>query len=173
MAEPNAAGSRADGAAGHRLWLLPAWLLLGLSRLAVLLLPFRRLAAAFGGRSESSFWLPLLDRREEAVALRLGRAIRSASRYTPWSSNCFAQALSARILLGLHRVPCMLFFGVSRDRDSARMVAHAWVAAGRIRVTGGDGFVHHTVVASFASGPAAARLPRPAIHHPDDADEPA
>lgn len=159
-------------AAGHRFWLLPAWLLLGLSRLAVLMLPFRRLAAALGGRSEAAAWVPLLVPAQEATALRLGRAIRSASRYTPWSSNCFAQALSARILLGLHRVPCMLFFGVSRDRDSTRMIAHAWVAAGRIRVTGGDGFAHHVVVASFASGPARALL-HPSLPTPMTTDDPA
>lgn len=152
---------------GHRRWLLPAWGLLGLSRLAVLVLPFRRVAMLIGGRGQPQPWVPLLDPAQEATALRLGRAIRSASRFTPWSSNCFAQALSARILLALHRVPCMLFFGVSRDRDSARMVAHAWVAAGRIRVTGGDGFAQYVVVGSFASGVSVAlpaqSLPAPPI----------
>ena len=157
---------------GHRRWWLPAWLLLGLSRLAVLLLPFRRVAAVLGGRSEAAVWVPLLDRDQEATALRIGRAIRSASRFTPWSSNCFAQALSARILLAMHRVPCMLFFGVSRDGGSARMVAHAWVAAGRIRVTGGDGFAQYVVVGSFAGGVSAAAIARPLPAPRASTDEP-
>lgn len=172
MVETEAERAEHGQPVSHRPWLLPAWLLLGLARLAVRIVPFRRLAASLGGGRDDAPWVPLLAPDQERTALRLGRAIRSASRYTPWSSNCFAQALSARLLLGLHRVPCTVFFGVSRDRASTRMIAHAWVAAGRIRVTGGDGFAHHVVVGSFASGPAAAAT-RPSSPPTPASDDPA
>lgn len=134
-----------------QLWFLPAWLLLGLCRLAILTFPFRRLASSLGMHSQASVWLPVLNQREEARAFRLSRVVHLASRYTPWDSNCFPQALAARLLLGLYGVPYALFFGLARDPNASGMQAHAWVAAGRVRVTGGNSFDRFTVVGCFVA----------------------
>ena len=83
--------------------------------------------------------------------MQIGRAVRLAARYTPWDSNCFPQAVVARLLLGLYGIPYALFFGLRRDPDSGAMLAHAWVAAGRVRVTGGESFGQFTVVGVFVS----------------------
>jgi hypothetical protein len=71
------------------------------------------------------------------------------ARFTPWDSNCFAQAITARLLLGLYGLPYALYFGLKRDAGSMGMKAHAWVVAGRIRVTGGASFGRYTVVAMY------------------------
>ena len=132
-------------------WFLPVWLLLGFSKGGILLISFRRLAPRLGRPAGLSLWLPLLDERQVARARQIGRVVQLAARYTPWDSNCFPQAVAARVLLGLYDIPYALFFGLARDPASSVMQAHAWVAAGKVRVTGGNSFDQFTVVGCFVS----------------------
>lgn len=135
----------------ERLWFVPAWVLLGVSRFAILAFSFRRLAPRLGAHGRACVWVPVLDKREEELALHIGRIVRMAARYTPWESNCFPQAVTARLLLGLYGVPYALFFGLARDGSVSEMKAHAWVAAGRVRVAGGNSFEQFAVVGCFVS----------------------
>lgn len=64
--------------------------------------------------------------------------VRTAAARTPWQSDCYPQALTARVLLRAARVPHSVTFGVRRD-DAGELRAHAWVAAADVAVTGGDG----------------------------------
>lgn len=73
-----------------------------------------------------------------------------AARHTPWRSECYPQALTARALLGLARVPHVVSFGVRRDGDA--LVAHAWVHVDGVPVTGLTGH-DYTEVGSFAWTP--------------------
>ena len=136
----------------ERALLLPAWLLLGASRLVIVALPFRYLAPRLGVQCGVSPWIPLAGARDEARAASIGKAVRRAAALTPWESNCFPQAVTAGILLGLCGVPYSLFFGMARgSQESAGIEAHAWVAAGRVPVSGGASFDRFTVVGSFVA----------------------
>ncbi|MDD5112542.1 MAG: lasso peptide biosynthesis B2 protein [Methylobacter sp.] len=135
----------------EKLWFLPVWLLLGASRFVILTIPFRRLVLRLGVHEGIAPWVPLADSRAEAKALSISRVVRMAANYTPWKSNCFPQALTAKILLGLYGVPHNLFFGLNRNADDAMLAAHAWVAVGRVPVTGGISFDQFTVVSCFVS----------------------
>jgi hypothetical protein len=130
-------------------WFVPLWLLLGLSKAAIFTVSFRRLAPQLGEPVGAAPWVPLASAAQEALALQIGRAVRMAARYTPWDSNCFPQAVAARVLLGLYGLPYALYFGLMRDPQSAQMKAHAWVATGRVGVTGGRSFGQFTVVGVF------------------------
>lgn len=134
----------------EQLWFVPVWLTLGLCRAAILLVPFRRIAPLLGAHLGNCAWVPLLRPVQECRARRIGRVVRLAARYTPWASDCFPQAMAARCLLRAYRVPYALFFGVAPGVDREGLAAHAWIAAGRIPVTGGSGFARFTVVACFA-----------------------
>ena len=134
-----------------QLWLLPLWLTLGISKALIFTLSFRRLAPHLGQAMGVAPWVPLLDPAQQARALQIGRAVRLAARYTPWDSNCFPQAVAARLLLGWYGVPYALYFGLMRDAQSLEMKAHAWVSAGRVAVTGGASFGQFTVVGVFVS----------------------
>lgn len=132
-------------------WFIPVWLLLGLARLAILTVSFRRLAPRLGHSVGIAPWLPLLTEREAKKARLTSQVIRLAARYTPWESNCFPQAITARIMLGIHHVPYCAFFGLRRNANTGAFDAHAWVAAGRVRVIGETSFHLYTVVGVFAS----------------------
>ncbi|CAK0778628.1 Transglut_core3 domain-containing protein [Gammaproteobacteria bacterium] len=136
----------------EKMWLFPVWGLLGLSRLTILSIQFRRLAPYLGGHMGNCAVVPVLSPQQQRRALQIGRVVRLAARYTPWESNCFPQAVTARLLLGLYRIPYALFFGVYKDEENFHeLKAHAWVAAGPVRVTGGDGFWQFAVVGVFVS----------------------
>lgn len=133
-------------------WFLPVWVMLGMAKALIFTLSFRRLAPRLGRPAGLAPWVPLVTPEEERRALLIGRLVRLTARYTPWDSNCFPQAIAARVLLGLHRVPYILYFGLRRDpTDPAGLKAHAWVVAGQVRVTGGPSFGQFTVVGCFVS----------------------
>lgn len=125
--------------------------MLGVSRLVVLTIPFRRLSALLGKGEGLEPWVPLLSNTQTLRAFRIGRVVRAMARFTPWDSNCFAQAITARLLLGLYGLPYAIYFGLMREAGSTGLKAHAWVAAGRIRVTGGASFGQYTVVAMYVA----------------------
>jgi len=138
-------------------WFLPVWLALGLSRGAIRILSFRRLAPLLGHDDGTLPRSLAAGARDEARALEIGRVVRMAATYTPWTSDCYPQAIVARGLMGLYGVPYTLYFGVRRGRDGL-MQAHAWTCCGRIRVSGGAGSDRFTVVRQYtAAGPGRAR----------------
>ena len=122
--------------------------LLGVARLAILVLPFRILAMRLGEDLKTTPVVPLLRNENRGIVILIGRSIRIAARYTPWESKCLVQALVAGFLLETLNIPHGLYLGVCRG-DEAEMKAHAWVCSGPIFVTGGESFRHFTVVASF------------------------
>lgn len=134
----------------ERLWFLPVWGLLGIARLIVLIVPGSRLLSGLG-QTEGGLALSLLPTMAQSQrAGRIGRIIRSAAAYTPWHSNCLAQALVARLLLVGYSVPHVLFFGLSHGgAKMGRLEAHAWVMVGATAITGGDSFARYVVVGVF------------------------
>lgn len=136
----------------ERFWFFMAYPLLGLARLALLTVPFRWIAPALGRNHRTAAFVPLATPDQMRQALAMGRGIRTAARYTPWESKCLAQAMVARGLLGLNRLPYGLYLGLRNEEHKLdSMSAHAWVCSGPVAVTGGHSFGQFTVVGTFAS----------------------
>lgn len=133
----------------YKLWLLPVWIMLSLSSLAVKLLPGRMLIGLIGETSGVDPWVLLVTSNEAAAASRIAGVVGLAARCLPWEVKCLAQTLTARIVLRLNKVPHSIFIGVSRRKESQTIEAHAWVVTGPVTVVGGDSFGHFAVVASF------------------------
>ena len=134
----------------EKLWLVPAWILLGIVRCVLLIVPFRRIAPLLGKSIQETSLEPRADESQIAYALSIGHAIELAASYAPWESKCLAQAITARVLLGLNSLPYSLFLGVHNDTAQG-MRAHAWVRTGCAIVTGENGCLEFTVVSTFVS----------------------
>lgn len=133
-----------------RLWFGPVWIMLGLARLCVLVVPFRRIARFLGTSPDRGYETEVPSRLQDARAIEIGRTIRLSAKYAPWA-NCFAQALVARTLLRFYGLPYSVFFGVRPSiKGTTGMDAHAWTMSGPISVTGGNGFSDYTVVGTFS-----------------------
>jgi hypothetical protein len=145
-----AAPSRLHGA-DLRL-LVASWVLLGVTRLLTLVLPFRVVRHLLGDPADDPVEAsaPAVDGEQRGRGWRIGVLIRRAADRAPWRADCYPQALTARTLLGLAGIPHRVTFGVRRDEG--RLVAHAWVDVDGVPVTGGDGR-DWTAVGSFAWSP--------------------
>lgn len=131
-----------------QLLLLPSWGMLGVARLAVLLLPFRFIARWLGPEAGVTPFTPLLSEQQATLARDIGRSVEVAARYTPWDSLCQPQALVARFWLTRFGIPCIINYGL-RKNGSNGLDAHAWVCAGPVAVTGGNAYGEFVVVRSF------------------------
>ena len=124
-----------------------AYLYLGLARLAINLLPFKGLVKRLGTPELET---PAQIAPEQALqARRVAWAVNRASRYTPWKSNCFPQAIAAKILLRQRGIPSTLYLGAAFKARS-ELEAHAWLRCGPIYVTGGQGQRHFGVLGIYA-----------------------
>jgi hypothetical protein len=127
--------------------LAEAGVLLGIARLAVWFVPFRRLAAHLGDEMVES---PPVDTEEQrAAALPIGWAVRTLGRRLPWMSQCLVQAVAATWMLQHRRIPSTLYFGLAKESDG-KLKAHAWVRSGEKILTGAKGHHDYRVVATFA-----------------------
>lgn len=133
-------------------WLLvQIFFLLAAARLTLRVIPFRDLARHLGPSQTETPAEVSPDAL--AQARRVGLAIARISPHTPWTSNCFPQALAAKFWLGRRGIPTTLYLGVAlaKTDDAARseMTAHAWLRCGPLMVTGGRGHERYTVTARF------------------------
>ena len=127
----------------ERLLLLEAAGWLAVSRLAVLLLPFRRIAPRLGQHMiESDF-----ESSDDALSRNIGWAVEAAARHVPWQAVCLPQAMAAKAMLRRRGIDCTLYLGVVTDEE---LKAHAWLRAGSRIITGREGFRSHTVVSTFS-----------------------
>lgn len=129
-----------------RLLFFRVFVLLGIGRLNVLVFPFRKIAKRIGlSEKESS------REREKAwdgSLSRLASSIESVSKYTPWKTNCFNQALCAHWILKRKKYAHTIYFGVAKD-DVQGMSAHAWLRVGNRIITGIKGREKYTAVGRF------------------------
>jgi len=123
--------------------LIQALLLLGMIRLALLIIPFRYLAGYLGERQSSAG-----TSSDRHYVHQVRWAIATVSRHAPWESKCLAQAIAAKILLRRRRLPNTLYLGVAKTGPD-NMIAHAWLLSEDDMVTGGDSNTGYTVVARF------------------------
>lgn len=128
--------------------LLAGWLLLGLSAISLRLFAFRRLAPILGVQAGAVAFVPLLDSRQVESARLIKRAIRRAARIAPWRADCLPQMFAGSILCRMYGIPTSAFLGIKLGSDP-KMLAHAWLCAGPVPVTGGPSFEAYTVTCSF------------------------
>jgi hypothetical protein len=142
---------RAASGADLRL-LVEATLWLGLSRIALLTIPFSwttRLFALTPGKEN-----PPVDRQSRERARRIGWAVGTAGARTPWRSTCLAQALAGSGMLRLRRIPTTMAMGVAKscDEPGGGLEAHAWLSCAGSILTGARGHERYRVIAQFTPG---------------------
>ena len=133
----------------ERLLLMEAFVLLGIARLAVLALPFKRLAVSLGRHmNEADAQISTSDLN---LARQVGQAVRSAANYTPWKSVCLPQAVAAQWMLKRRHIAGTLYLGMAKDdAKPEKLAAHAWLRCGDIILTGAASHRQFTVVSTFS-----------------------
>lgn len=124
----------------RRLLLAEAVAYLLAARLALIFIPFPRLARHLGS------FVPPTDPRAIAVrtaaakhetqlAEDIGWAVTRAARYVPFRAVCLPQAMAARVMLERRGVQSVMHFGAAKGTNKP-LDAHAWLDAAGVEVTG-------------------------------------
>lgn len=128
---------------GNELLLAEAVVSLAIARLAIVTIPFRRIAPRLGRAGVESG--PEYVRADELE--RISWALWAAGSRLPWRCKCLEQGFAAKLMLRRRKVPHTLYLGARHAQVG--LDTHAWVRSGVTAVTGGtgDGFA---IVASYA-----------------------
>jgi len=128
-----------------------AFVLLGVMRAAILLLPFRKIAGMMGlvqGSTPLETVLPMSVNPAD-----IGWAIQAAAIRTHWESACLAQALTGMAMLARRGGNATLYLGVARDESGVEaMKAHAWLRCGDTILTGAAGYNEFVTISTFTRG---------------------
>ena len=134
--------------ATERWLLIKAFLLLGVIKVGLVLLPFRtlrRLLVALVG-------LPFGFRKPERyTAGQAVWAVELAGRLMPRASTCLTQALTAQVLLLRGNHPALLHIGAVKGEEGG-LHAHAWVECGGEVVIGGHELEQYTPLVVLDGG---------------------
>ena len=122
----------------QRVLLAEAVLYLLAARLALIVVPFPRLARRLGrfvppAEARSIVALPRADHAR--LAGDIGWAVTRAARYVPFEAVCLPQAMAARVMLRRRGVASTMHFGATKALDKP-VDAHAWLDAAGVEVTG-------------------------------------
>jgi hypothetical protein len=132
--------------------------MLGGARLVVAVVPFRYIHGLLGEHRASATDAMTgeiqLAGHCHVRASQIATLVTVAAAHCPWRADCYPQALTARTMLTMSRIPHTVSFGVRRDED--RLRAHAWVRAGDVVVTGATED-DYTEVAAFVWSPRSSR----------------
>ena len=117
-----------------------ALVLLAMARLALIVVPFPRLAHLIG-----TFVSPQDPRvalahagtapEQAELAATIGRIVLLAANAAPFRAVCLPQALAARAMLSRRGIASVLSFGAARGDDKP-FDTHAWLDAAGVEVTG-------------------------------------
>ncbi len=125
--------------------------LCGLARAAIHVFPLKYLTHYFGSFQKNVILSTCVSDKQRYQACVIGRSVRLAAKYTPWESSCLTQAMVAKFWCRRYRIPYVFYIGIEKNAQVSKgnTMAHAWLTAGPVAMTGGDGLESHHVVSSY------------------------
>jgi len=110
------------------------------ARLALIFIPFPRLARHLGTfvpptSARASQMQTEATAEQMRLAEEIGWAVTRAARYVPFKAVCLPQAMAARVMLKRRGVASVMHFGAAKGVDKP-LDAHAWLDAAGVEVTG-------------------------------------
>lgn len=131
----------------RKLLCLEAIARLGAYRIAVLVLPFKRLWS----------WMGLTPVTDESganvctdLAREIGWTVRACAPHLPWECKCLVQAVTGYAMLRRRGIRSIVHMGLAKDEE-AGLRAHAWLVCGGIELTGGRESQDFTTISLFAN----------------------
>ena len=123
-----------------------AYVLSGIIRLSILLLPFKYIKTRLGEpKMESS---NELSDDEIEMARQIRQLVLKVCNHTPWQSKCLVRAILTQHLLSKRNISSTLYLGVSKN-ENGKMQAHAWLRCGPVVIMGGENKNDFIEVAKF------------------------
>lgn len=80
----------------------------------------------------------VLTKQEKIILNKVQHAIRRCDKFTPWKTECYTQALTAKILLRRRNLKSILYIGFKKT-VTEKTDGHAWLKLNGFIVTGQTG----------------------------------
>ena len=133
--------ARLDGADKWLLMRAMAWL--GVARLRLVLTSFQELSERLSNDAPDTRVDP-----DPEFLRRVGFAVGAAANNVPWRSDCFPQAIAARMLLKDSGHASTIHLGVEKSGEGG-IAGHAWLTCGDVVVVGGQHLDRYTEMHSI------------------------
>ena len=78
---------------------------------------------------------PMLTSAQQLTIARVRQAVARVHRYVPWNTECYTQALTAKLLLKRRGIPSLLTIGFKKE-DTGQLQGHAWLTINEWVITG-------------------------------------
>jgi len=119
--------------------MVEASLLLGISRLLVLFIPFGRWRKSLGvisARPQQTDERIAVDTATQIRARAIGRQVTRAAHKVPFRAVCLPQAMAARWMLARRGIETQLYVGARKSEKDRAFDFHAWLMLGDDCLTG-------------------------------------
>jgi hypothetical protein len=130
-----------------KLLFFKAYLLSALVKFGLIFLPFKvvlnRQGKINSETPDTTDDFSLTFRKNVKSAMRL------CDKYTLWKTECYTQALTAKILLNRNNIPGTIYIGFKKD-ENGKYEGHAWLRSYDMIITGGEK-IDNYIVHSFYS----------------------
>ena len=133
--------ARLDGADKWLLIRATTWL--GVARLRLAFTSFQQLSERLSNDSPDNRVDP-----DPEFLRRVGFSVRAAANNVPWRSDCFPQAIAARMLLKRRGHASTIHLGVEKSGGGG-IAGHAWLTCGDEVVVGGEDVDRYTEMHCF------------------------
>ena len=107
-----------------------------IAKIAKTILPFKKIANLLGQQTQDCHFKIIHSKSQVNTLQKIQKLLPRICANLPWHSNCLLQSFTAAQLLKKFRISYVVHFGVDLDDD--KLIAHAWLCAGDITVTGGS-----------------------------------
>jgi Transglutaminase-like superfamily len=118
-----------------KLLFLKTIILSAFVKFSLVFLPFRKVLTWQGKSNIETTDMP--DEASLAFRKTLQSAIQLCDKYTFWKTECYTQALTAKILLNNKRIPATVYIGFKKD-EKGNYEGHAWLRSYDRIITGGE-----------------------------------
>ncbi len=83
------------------------------------------------------------------LILKVKRKLKKIKKRVPWKVKCFEEAIAAKRVLEKYQVKTSIYLGVKKEKEN-KLIAHSWLKAGGIFITGKNGHEHYAVVGFYS-----------------------
>lgn len=126
--------------------LLEALFYLWISRLLVVMRPFKKIAPLLGTPGIETN--RQTNEKDRQTLYRISSSVITVAGHTPWPSKCLVQVMAAKRMLRRRGIPSTVYLGLCKN-EGKEMIAHAWIRSGDVFLTSIKGKKKYSVVSIF------------------------
>ena len=126
--------------------ILEAYFFMIISKLALSFLSFSRIANMMGEVMGESSKECNNEKKELKI---ISDAIKISDRNIPMKTECYVQALTARLMINRRNQESTIYIGVMKNQDGETK-GHAWLRSGQFIVTGKNRHEDYQIIATYS-----------------------